>query len=168
VARVLILIVAFSSGSKGKLDGLTKLAKLDFLLRYPSYLERLLDQREKGLPAWLRPTAEERLALESAMIRYKYGPWDDRYYPVIGRLIGQGLVEPVPGGGVVALRATDTGREAAHALALQDWDVVAGRARALKRGLDLSGSSLKTLIYESFPDAVDRPLRTVIREPVSS
>jgi hypothetical protein len=167
VARVLILVAAFSRGSKGNLDGLTKLAKLDFLLRYPGYLERVLDEREKPLPAALRPSAQERLALESAMIRYKYGPWDSRYYPVIGRLIGQGLVEPVEGRGAVALRATDAGRKAVESLSQTGWEVVMGRASALKRGLDLSGASLQRLIYKSFPDALDRPWRSPIDGPVS-
>jgi hypothetical protein len=168
VARVLILVTAFSRGTKGSLDGLTKLAKLDFLLRYPSYLERVLDERYKPLLAGLRPSPHERLALESVMIRYKYGPWDSRYYPVIGRLIGQGLVEPVDGRGAVALRATDAGREAVKALSPAGWEVVIGRAAALKRGLDLSGASLQKLIYKSFPEAVDRPWRSPIDEPVSS
>ena len=44
IARLLILIGTFS-GMKGNktVNGLTKLAKLDFLLRYPIYLERALE-----------------------------------------------------------------------------------------------------------------------------
>lgn len=164
VARVLILVAAFSTGAKGRLDGLTKLAKLDFLLRYPSYLERVLDQRGKPLAPALRPSPEERLALESAMIRYKYGPWDSRYYPVIGRLIGQGLVDPVNGAGSVTLRVTHAGRETVQTLSGTDWEAVIGRARALKRGLDLSGTGLQKLIYRSFPEVVNRPWRETIEE----
>lgn len=162
VARVLLLVVAFSPTARSKLDGLTKIAKLDFLLRYPVYLERLLELRETPLAPELRPSQNERQGLESAMIRYKYGPWDDRYYPVIGRLIGQALAEPVPGKGAVALRATAAGKELATRLGEEDWAVVLGRAHVLKRHLDLSGSTLKQLIYESFPDVVDRPLRSLI------
>jgi hypothetical protein len=168
VARVLILVAAFSTGAKGRLDGLTKLAKLDFLLRYPSYLEQVLDERGKPLAPTLRPSPEERLALESAMIRYKYGPWDSRYYPVIGRLIGQGLVEPVDGAGSVALRVTAAGRDTVEALSGTGWEAVIGRARALKRGLDLSGTSLQKLIYRSFPEALDRPWRAKIEEAAAS
>lgn len=162
VARVLLLVTAFSRTRKSKLDGLTKLAKLDFLLRYPVYLEHLLETRGKPLPPVLRPTVHERQALESAMIRYKYGPWDDRYYPVVGRLIAQRLAEPVAGRGTVALRATDDGKRVAAALAKADWGTVEGRARSLKQGLDLSGATLQRLIYASFPQAVDRPWRTTI------
>ncbi|HEU4461038.1 MAG TPA: hypothetical protein VFR75_00460 [Solirubrobacterales bacterium] len=164
VARVLLLVVAFSPTARSKLDGLTKIAKLDFLLRYPVYLERLFELRETPLPPELRPSLNERQGLESAMIRYKYGPWDDRYYPVIGRLIGQALAEPVPGKGAVALRATTAGKDLAARLGEEDWSVVLGRAEALKSHLDLSGSTLKQLIYESFPDVIDRPLRSLIDE----
>ena len=165
VARVLLLVSAFSTGPKSKLDGLTKLAKLDFLLRYPTYLEQVMEGRGKPLPHALLPTVEERRALESAMIRYKYGPWDDRYYPVVGRLIGTRLARHVPGRGAVTLQITETGRHAADALASGPWATTAGRARHLKRNLDLSGSTLQRLIYASFPSALDRPLRTVITEP---
>jgi hypothetical protein len=168
VARVLILVAAFSTGAKGRLDGLTKLAKLDFLLRYPSYLERVLHERGKPLSPALRPSPEERLALESAMIRYKYGPWDSRYYPVIGRLIGQALVEPVKGRGSVALRVTGSGREVVEAFSSTGWRVVIGRSHALKRGLDLSGANLQKLIYSTFPHALDRPWRAIIAEPAES
>ena len=78
VARVLLLVAAFSGGASDSLDGLTKLAKLDFLLRYPVYLEKTFDERGKPLAPSLRPTREERQALESAMIRYKYGPCGGR------------------------------------------------------------------------------------------
>jgi hypothetical protein len=164
VARVLLLISAFSPTGRSKLDGLTKLAKLDFLLRYPVYLERLLDARGRPLASSLRPSTDERQALESAMIRYKYGPWDDRYYPVIGRLIGQRLAVTVPGRGTIALRATAEGKRIATTLADGDWQVIAARAAALKRGLDISGAQLQRLIYESFPQVVDRPWRTTISQ----
>lgn len=45
--RILLLLNAFAEeGQCGVIDGLTKLAKLDFLLRYPVMLERAL--RAKG------------------------------------------------------------------------------------------------------------------------
>lgn len=162
VGRVLILVSAFSPTRRSKLDGLTKLAKLDFLLRYPVYLERLLDDRGTPLQVELRPDTAERLALESSMIRYKYGPWDDRYYPVIGRLVGLGLVEPMPGKGAVALQASDDGKALAETLATGGWNLIAGRAKALKQNLDVSGSKLQGLIYDSFPEVVDRPWRSRI------
>jgi hypothetical protein len=42
--RLLLLIDAFSGHREG-LQGRTRLAKLDFLLRYPSFLRRALEKR---------------------------------------------------------------------------------------------------------------------------
>ena len=62
-ARILLLIDAFA-GRTGSMDGLTKLAKLDFLLRYPAFLERLADSVEGlDLGEESRPTAQEREAV---------------------------------------------------------------------------------------------------------
>ena len=52
------------------------------------------------------------------MTRYKYGPWDDRYYPVIGALVGRGLLRYTRGRrGSVALAPTPAGRALARQLA---------------------------------------------------
>jgi hypothetical protein len=95
-ARVLLLVtaVADAQGHQGKVDGLTKLAKLDFLLRYPALAALVLDRLDPADPR-LRLTPEEAAEpanSEAPMTRYKYGPWDDRYYPVIGALVGRGLL----------------------------------------------------------------------------
>lgn len=73
LARLLLLLDAFTRKG-GRLDGLTKIAKLDFLLRYPVFLERILVKRGLAWPSGLAPDANERLAVESRMVRYKYGP----------------------------------------------------------------------------------------------
>ena len=158
LARLLILLREFGRpGTKG-LDGLTKLAKLDFLLRYPTFTDRLLEERQAAWPLGSEPSYEETLAVESRMIRYKYGPWDNRYYPLIGRLVGYGLAEPIKGKGRTSLRLTDKGAELADRIsASEEWQIVAARSSMLKKRFNLSGSALKNLIYDSLPDAVDRP-----------
>jgi hypothetical protein len=144
-ARILLLITQFTTPKSG-LAGLTKLAKLDFLLRYPAMLERLLPAGEASWPAGTAPTPPERHAVESRMTRYKYGPWDQRYYSARAEF-----------------RATPQGAAAAASLAATpEWAVVDNRIRLLKRQFNKSGSALKNLIYDRLPDAVDRPWRTEI------
>src|SRR5262245_14668803 len=82
-ARVLLLVcaVAAERGHARKLDGLTKLAKLDFLLRYPALASTVLDPLD---PCDRRlhladEDIREPTSVEAPMNRYKYGPWDDRY-----------------------------------------------------------------------------------------
>ncbi|MFF9360854.1 hypothetical protein [Streptomyces griseoluteus] len=160
-ARVLLLIGRFTTARTG-LAGLTKLAKLDFLLRYPAMLERLLAENGQIWPVGAEPTASERRAVESRMTRYKYGPWDQRYYSVLGSLAARGLIT-YGEGDRAEFRITTTGAEAVATLSeTPEWALVSQRAALLKRHFDKSGSALKTLIYERLPDAVDRPWRTEI------
>ncbi|MFI7049114.1 hypothetical protein ACWDR1_35065 [Streptosporangium sandarakinum] len=160
-ARILLLISHFTT-DKSSLSGLTKLAKLDFLLRYPAMLERLLPDGEASWPAGTAPTEPERLAVESRMTRYKYGPWDQRYYSILGSLAARGLIT-YGDSARAEFRVTPQGAAAATALAATpEWAVVADRIRLLKKHFNKSGSALKNLIYDRLPDAVDRPWRTEI------
>ena len=153
-ARVLLLITAFS-GIRPKsrtLEGRVKLAKLDFLVRYPKYLVRILRRRGVDEPAIALIDSEES-PLQDRMIRYRYGPWDPSYYAVLGSLIGRGLVEAVPIPRGIGYRTTELGRDVAG-LILSDetWAGVNQRARLAKRHLDLAGTTLKNLLYEAIPE----------------
>ncbi|WP_237747089.1 hypothetical protein [Micromonospora lupini] len=163
-ARILLLVAAFSYQKRKGIDGLTKLAKLDFLLRYPVMMERLaLVESNETPPDHLRATDEERLAVESRMIRYKFGPWDDRYYPILGMLIGTDLVRSSGGKGRLRMSVTGDGKRAASQLAaLPTWRLTAARCEYIATNFNTTGNRLKDLIYENLPDVVDRPHRTYI------
>lgn len=161
-ARILLLLNAMTRPG-GRLDGLTKLAKLDFLLRYPAMLDRLLKRDGVTWPADTGPTDLERRAVESRMIRYKYGPWDDAYYPIIGSLVARDLVRIAKGRGRVALVLTPTGRTVAEQIGRDPgWRRVADRCRLLREHFNVSGNQLKTRIYRELPEVVDLPLRSEI------
>ncbi|MXX74478.1 MAG: hypothetical protein F4210_01070 [Holophagales bacterium] len=148
-ARLLLLIEAFSRGAK-VLEGRTKLAKLDFLLRYPSYYTRALEIRR---PQLADATDEPEPDLESRMVRYRFGPWDPAYYALLGRLIGKRLVRPAPFNRGIGYRATDKGRALAQAMRHEPaWVDTAERTEVLRRHFDLSGAFLKKFIYEHFPE----------------
>ena len=148
-ARLLLLIEAFSSLNK-VLEGRTKLAKLDFLLRYPIYFERALQIRR---PQLTYTQEAQKPDVESRMVRYRYGPWDPSYFALLGRLIGKGLVQPIPFARGIGYRATNKGRMVATALQKEPaWLDVAQRVDILRKHFDLSGTSLKKFIYEHFPE----------------
>jgi hypothetical protein len=169
-ARVLLLVaaVAAAQGHSGKVDGLTKLAKLDFLLRYPALASSVLDSLDPADPC-LHLTGDDEANpsdVEAPMIRYKYGPWDDRYYPVIGALVSRGLLRYARGRrGSVALAPTAAGRRLARQLAEgSTWAEVADRSRAIADAASgLTGNALKDLIYERLAALMDRPHREVIQ-----
>ena len=169
-ARVLLLVnaVCRTPGHASKVDGLTKLAKLDFLLRYPALAPTVLDgldPQDSRLHVSDSDHAEP-TSVEAPMIRYKYGPWDDRYYPVIGALISRGLLRYGAGRrGSVALVATNIGKRVAEDMARsEEWFEVSDRCYAIAAASSgLSDSALKDLIYERLAELMDRPHRQVIR-----
>ena len=136
-ARLLLLIAAFTTAKKS-LEGRTKLAKLDFLLRYPYFLKRALVIQAPGEGAMDFEVDE---TIETRMLRYRYGPWDPAYFAVLGSLIGRGLVVPVATGAGIGYRATPSGRILAQKLAsTESWNEVARSARLLKSHFDKSGA----------------------------
>ena len=148
-ARLLLLIEAFSRGRK-VLEGRTKLAKLDFFLRYPTYCARALQIRRPDL---VQPTETLEPDVESRMVRYRYGPWDPAYFALLGRLVGKGLVQPAPFPRGIGYRATDKGRVIATAIQGEPaWLDTCDRIMLLRKHFDLSGANLKKFIYEHFPE----------------
>lgn len=140
-ARLLLLIAAFSGPTKS-LEGRTKLAKLDFFLRNPAYLARVLGEEY-----------DQPLDIETGMVRYRYGPWDPAYFALLGSLIGRGLVEVIPISRGLGYRATELGARLASDLGHEpSWASVAELAHLLRRRMDFSGNHLKDLVYANFPE----------------
>lgn len=151
-ARVLLLIDGFSkeAGRPRSLEGRVKLAKLDFLLRYPRQLGTILSSRGARDHVLVELEREDN-PLESRMIRYRYGPWDPSYFAILGALIGRGLVEVVPAAGTNALgyRTTAAGERLAEIFREDGaFDEQVRRIVLLRRYLDLSGEYLKKLLYQ--------------------
>ncbi len=149
-ARLLLLIQAFSVG-EATLQGRVKLAKLDFLLRYPTYFRRALAARGRSV----EETAElDEDNIDRAMVRYRYGPWDPAYYALLGSLVGRRLIETVPESRYTGLRTTETGAQAAEALAVTPaWRDLAERAQRLRGAFkNQTGTWLMKFIYEQFPE----------------
>lgn len=150
-ARLLLLIDAFSAG-EGTLQGRTKLAKLDFLLRYPRFFNRAMAARNVAVNVATDDAEENNI--ESRMVRYRYGPWDPAYYALLGALVGRGLVTSIPQGNYLGFRTTQRGHELAKELAASEaFSAVAGRAKILRRAFKTqTGSFLKKWVYDMFPE----------------
>lgn len=154
-ARLLLLISAFSDAKDGAgVEGLTKLAKLDFLLRYPVMLERALAAKGQTTRD-VELEDHERLSVESQMVRYRYGPWDHRYREFLNMLVGKGLVAVSVEGRKVVIELTERGREVASQLSANTlFEAYVRRAQVLKRHFDLRATTLMRFIYETFPEVV--------------
>lgn len=153
-ARLLVLIDAFTSKSRG-LQGRTKLAKLDFLLRYPAFFSRAMADRGVAEDEY-ETAATEANPIEQRMVRYRYGPWDPSYYALLGSLIGRRLVEIRPYKRGLGYATTEAGSELASELRNEpSWKEIAARVTLLRRHMDLSGSGLQKKVYELFPEVAE-------------
>lgn len=167
LARILLLIDAFSRAPHGdrELEGRVKLAKLDFLMRYPRHLERLLTTRSGAAKALERVrSVRDSSPIDSRMVRYRYGPWDPAYYAILGSLIGRGLVNPVPLGRRSGIGYRTSAQGARLAEQLRDdgaFEELDQRARDLRRHFDLTGTALKAMLYQ-LPEVSDSRWREEI------
>ena len=159
-ARLLLLLNAASGrGDNLKpVDGIMKLAKMDFLLRYPNCLARALD----ALPARAKPkrsadvviTEEDRDTVEAKMIRFRYGPWDNRYRRWLGVLAAKGLASIHLKGRTVRVAVTREGRALARSLADRDeFEGLAQRSQLIVSTVgDMGATRLKDFVYKTFPE----------------
>ncbi len=163
MSRLLILIDAFSGGDSTA-QGVTKLAKLDFLLRYPGNLERALAAR--GVNRELADVKDyEKHNVESAMVRFRYGPWDFRYRRFLNLLVACGLINLHVAGRTVHINSTAEGHRIAGQLASADeFHEIGLRTRLLKTHFDMAGTNLMRFIYATFPELTNLRYGTPIDE----
>jgi len=156
LARLLLLLGQSDQRAGSTMAGIMKLAKLDFLLRYPNCLERLLKARNKNVTkANIR--AHERTSIESKMVRFRYGPWDTRYRRWIGLLVAKGLVVSYLKGNTVHVDLTEAGRRVVGTLSESPaFADMHQRSVLIYRTVgSMSSTALKNLIYEVFPEIID-------------
>ena len=155
IARLLLLL-AGHAGSRTKnkpMEGLTKLAKLDFLLRYPNCLERALVASQVS-PSEADVSAFERTTIESKMIRFRYGPWDHRYRRWVALMAARNLVDVGVAGRTVQIWLTPVGHDVVEMLTADAaLSTTAKRATIVAKWFgSKSGSGLKGFVYDTFPE----------------
>lgn len=155
-ARILLLVSL--CGTAGRIDGLTKMAKLDFFVRYPDFFAAAKTDSEQA------PAAST--VVEFAMVRHHYGPWDKRYYHVLSYLESKRLIEIAKDKKSYLITLTPEGKTKASTLAGKpSFSSLVERMKAVKKEFgSRSGNTLKKLIYQLFEDEVGKkPLGEVIR-----
>lgn len=162
-SRLLLLLNV--CGTSGRIDSLTKMAKLDFFARYPDFFEAARaasGPREGTHPHDLK---EPDQVVESAMVRHHYGPWDKRYYHVLAHLESKHLITVRKQGRSYQIELTDSGHQYAKTLeARPSFAPLVERMRRIKKTFGKrSGTYLKDLIYRLFDAEVgQRPMGKVI------
>lgn len=152
-ARLLLLM--HICGTAGRMDGLTKMAKLDFFTRYPDFFEAARAAVEPDAQSAPVDSAE---AVESSMVRHHYGPWDKRYYQVLAHLEARRLITVSKLKNSYQIALTTEGAEKGKALAKRpSFATLVERQRAVKKTFGgKSGTVLKNLIYKLFDEEVGK------------
>lgn len=152
-ARILLLIALCGTKSKGSeghtIEGLTKLAKLDFFVRYPSFFNKIADYLKKKNHI----DSEE---VESKMIRFHYGPWDKRYYQVLPYLEARGIIKIEKQDKQFIFSLTNLGENLANQIRDKtEFQGIVSKMKVVgKTFRKNSGNTLKNLIYEVFKNEV--------------
>jgi hypothetical protein len=162
LARLIVLLGSADArkttlATKAKaVEGITKLAKLDFLLRYPTCLERALRLLNRNV-AKVAVQPRERTSIESKMIRFRYGPWDARYRRWLGLLAARGLVHLGVEGNTVQIGLTDAGRVLSGQLRNEPlFAELSRRSDLMLRAVgSMSATRLKDFVYEAVPEIID-------------
>jgi len=157
-ARLLLLLRLCGVTKQGRIDGLTKLAKLDFFVRYPKAFNRVANHLNEKVTS----TTD---MIESSMVRHHYGPWDKRYYQILPFLEARHLITVAKNNHTYAFALTDKGVLVAGELkGRSEFAELAEQMRRVKLVLGKkTGSALKNLIYEVFKTEVaDKTLGEII------
>ncbi|RNB79748.1 hypothetical protein EDM56_28465 [Brevibacillus fluminis] len=97
--RLLLLInvcglVVESVSTTPLLYGRSKFAFYDFLIRYPFYLEKVINNsKKKKLSDKLNLNDYEKVDAFSPMINYLRGPWDPRYDSIFNYMVSKNLIQ---------------------------------------------------------------------------
>ncbi|MEG4424923.1 MULTISPECIES: hypothetical protein [unclassified Microcoleus] len=153
LGRILILLKTFAGQKQNRaIDGLDKLAELDFFLRYPVYLERALPAR--GTSSNKADIKDyERQSIEANTAYYSYKPWSVEYRRFISLLVAKDLVSLDFEKNIIKVTLSRKGIEVANSLSKKEsYSIIEKRASILKQNFNLSSKNLITFMYENFPE----------------
>lgn len=147
-ARLLLLLkicgVKERKSGLARIEGLTKMAKLDFFVRYPAFFAVVCGR------------GGEADMIESRMVRHHYGPWDKRYYHVLAYLEGRGLIKVTHDGRRFTLAITEAGDEITREFTKDAaFDQLRDQMGKVRKMLGKhSGAALKKMIYKVFVEEI--------------
>jgi hypothetical protein len=150
-AARLLLLFRLCGTHKRRMDGLTKMAKLDFFVRYPLFFNEVSKRLGDSVASETRP-------VESSMVRFHYGPWDPRYYHVLAYLEGKQLLSVAKEGKTFQFELTELGQTAADKLIEKPaFGTMIEHMHRVKKLLGgKTGSALKKLVYQVFEEEVSK------------
>ena len=163
-SRIIILLYAFAEEpNSSPIEGIPKLAKLDYFLQYPNMLRRALEA--KGISAkGMQLQNYEANSVEAEWAQYRFGPWEHSYRLYLNLLVGEGLIKMSNEGKEPIISLTEKGFHLGKELCKEPTlSIYRDRAILLKRHFNLTSTNLMRFIYSTFPEIIS--LNPEKREP---
>ena len=162
-ARLLLLLKAAAGKEETArpLEGIMKLAKMDFLLRYPNMLVRALnvigESKKSALTAAAAIPEEDRDTIEARMIRFRFGPWDPRYRRWLSILVAKQLATVYREGRTVKIQLSKKGTALAERLAeAEAFKPLAERAKVVNSAVgNMPSSKITAFVYKIAPEIIN-------------
>lgn len=162
-ARLLLLLKAAAGKEETPkpLEGIMKLAKMDFLLRYPNVLVRALNvigqSKKSALAAAAAIPEEDRDTIEARMIRFRFGPWDPRYRRWLSILVAKQLATVYREGRTVKIQLSKKGVVLAEQLARTEaFQPLAERAKVVNSAVgNMPSSRITDFVYKIAPEIIN-------------
>lgn len=155
LGRLLLLLREAFTRKDTTVQGLSKLAKLDFFLRYPLYLHDALNKLGRPMEG-MELERHELTTVEASMVRYLYGPWDFRYRKWIELLVAKKLVKTFIKGRTIHVGLTELGAQIAVTLSNnEEFKTTALRSKHIFIAFgSKSGKWLTEFLFQTFPELV--------------
>jgi hypothetical protein len=162
-ARLLLLLKAAAGKEEiaKPLEGIMKLAKMDFLLRYPNMLVRALnvigESKKSALAAAAAIPEEDRDTIEARMIRFRFGPWDPRYRRWLSILVAKQLAVVYREGRTVKIQLLKKGIAMADQLAeVEAFKPLAARASVVNSAVgNMPSTKITAFVYKIAPEIIN-------------
>lgn len=154
LARILLLLKMYSGrNNNGKIEGISMLGYLDFLLRYPIALSKTLEYihlDDITIPVY----SSENMTIESQMLRYKFSPWNSKYRKLISILQAKKLIKLNTDGKKVYIKLTEKGdKMVVDFMSDEKFNVLVKRGKIIKTKFgSMSAKKLIDIIYNAIPE----------------
>lgn len=163
ITRLLILINVFTNKNKtAGIEGITKLAIFEFLLKYPYALQKIVEfeQRQKPKSAKqvnVKLEEYEKESIEAHMMALNFAPWNYKYRNEISVLSAKKLISLSIVKNKVDVCITDEGINVVNdLLKCRFYKDIEIRSKIIKLSFKSYGTStLINKIYQVFPDILD-------------
>lgn len=160
IVRMLILLDTFAGrGKNGKVQGITKLAILDFLLKYPAALDKVLEKQEReGNKAINKKRvilqSYEINSIDARMMKFNFAPWDLKYRRIVSILKAKDLIQIDIEGKKVVLGISNKGIDISRKLSdFNNYEYMAVRSKIIKTVFgNWSQRKLIDMMYLTFPE----------------